>query len=99
MEGAIRVPDLIKELDTFNTSFFGNLSVRFSRCQFLFNVVGAGTTEYNDIKEGVGSETVGSVDRHTSSLARSVESRDNLVFPVLVDSQNLARVLGWNTTH
>ena len=99
MKGAVRVPDPIKELDTFNTSFFGNLSMRFSRCQFLFDVVGAGTTEYNDIKEGVGSKTVGSVDRNASSLARSVESRDDLVFPILVDGQNLTRVLGWNTTH
>ena len=99
MEGAIRVPDLVKELDAFDAGFFGNLFVRFSRCQFLFDVVGAGTTEYNDIKEGVSSKTVGSVDRHASSLARSVEPRDNIVFPILVDGQNLARVLGWNTTH
>ena len=99
MEGAIRVPDLIKELDAFDSGLFGNLSVGSARCQVLFDVVGAGTAEYNDIKEGVGSEAVGSVNRHTSGLTRSVESGDNLVFPIFVDGQNLARVLGWNTAH
>ena len=99
MEGAIRVPDLIKELDAFDTSLFGNLSVGFAGCQFLFDVVGAGTTKYNDIEERVGSEAVGSVNRHASSLTRGVESRDYLVFSILVDGQNLTRVLGWNTAH
>ena len=99
MEGAVRVPDLIEEVDAFNTGLLRNLFMGFSRCQFLLDVIGAGTTEDNDVKEGVGSKTVGSVNRHASSLTRSVESRNHFVLAVLVDGQNLTRVLGWNTTH
>jgi hypothetical protein len=85
VEGAVGVPDLIEELDAFNTSFFRYLFVGLTRCQALLDVVGAGTTENDDIEKGVCSQPVGTVDRHTSGLARSIEPRNNLVLAILVD--------------
>lgn len=99
MEGAIGVPDLIKELDTLNAGFFRDLFVGLSRRKVLLDVVGAGTTENDDIEKGVCSQSVGSMDRHTSGLTRSIESRNNLVLAILVDGQNFTRVFGWDTTH
>ena len=99
MEGAVRVPDLIEEVNAFHAGLFRNLFVGFPWCRVLLYVVGAGTTEDDDVKEGVGPETVGSVNGHASSFTRSVESRNNLVLAVLIGGQNLTRVLGWNTAH
>ena len=99
MKGAVGVPDPIEEINAFDASLFRNLFVGFARCQILLDVVSTGTTEDNDIEEGVGSETVGAVNGYASSLTRSVESRNNLVLAILVDGQNFARVLSWNTTH
>ena len=99
MEGTVGVPDLIEELDTLNAGFLRDLFMGLPRCQVLLNVVGAGTTKNDDIEKGVCSQSVGSVDRYTRGLTRSIESRDNLVLAILVDGQNFARVFGWDTTH
>ena len=99
VEGAVGVPDLIEEFNAFDARLFGNTFVGFARCQVLLDVDCTSTTEDDDIEEGVGSETVGSVNRYASSLTCSVEPRNNLVFAVLINGQNLAGVLGRNTTH
>lgn len=55
----------------------------FPRTEVLLNMVGACTTEDNNIQQRVGTEAIGTVDGDTGSFASSVESRNNLVFAIL----------------
>ena len=57
--------------------------MRLARSQSLLNVVGAGTTEDDNIKEGVGTETVSTMDRDASSFTSGIETRNNFVFATL----------------
>jgi hypothetical protein len=57
------------------------------------------TTKDNQIQERVGTQTVSTVDRHASGLTAGVETGDDLVLTVLVDSENLTSVAGRDTTH
>ena len=82
--GAIRVPDLVQELDALKTSFIRDLLMGLARSQGLLDVVGASATEDDNIEERVGTETVCTVYRDTSSLTGSIQTRDDLVFAVLV---------------
>ena len=99
VEGAIRVPDLIEELDALNTGLFGNLFVGFARCHVFLYVDCTSTAEDDDIKQGVGSKAVGSVDGYASSFACSIKSRDNLILAVLIDGQNFTREFSRNAAH
>ena len=59
-----------------------------SRRQSLLNVMGASTTEDDDIEERVGAETVRAVDGHTGGLTGSIQTRDDLVLAVLIKMNN-----------
>ena len=58
--------------------------MRLAGCQSLLDVVSAGPAENNDIEERIGAETVGAVDGYTSRLASRIETRNNLVFAILM---------------
>lgn len=70
-----------------------------SRGEVLSDVVGASTTEDDDIQKRVGTETVSTVDGDTSSLASGVQSGDDLVLAVFVNRDDFTSVLGRDTTH
>jgi hypothetical protein len=61
--------------------------------------VGNGTAKDNQVKKGIGAETVGSVDGHTGGFTGGEKTRDDLVVAVLVDGKNLTSVPSWDTTH
>jgi len=57
--------------------------VRLSRLEGLGDVVGASSSEDDDIEKGVGSESVGSVNGNTGGLSSGVESRNDDVVSIL----------------
>jgi hypothetical protein len=57
------------------------------------------TTEDNQIKQGVGTQAVSTVDRHTGGLTTGVQTGNNLLLALLIHVDNLTSVLGWDTTH
>lgn len=57
--------------------------MRLTRLEGLLDVVRACTTEDDDVKQGIGAETVCAVHGDAGSLTRSIQSRDNLVFTIL----------------
>mmetsp|Transcript_11997 Transcript_11997/g.21516 ORF Transcript_11997/g.21516 Transcript_11997/m.21516 type:complete len:570 (-) Transcript_11997:118-1827(-) len=65
----------------------------------LTDTVGASTTEDDDIEEGVGTKTVGTMDRGASSLTSSHETANNLVRLLGSGLEDLTLVVGGNTTH
>lgn len=93
------VPDLVKEFNALKSGLLGDLLVRLSGSQVVLDVVGTCTSKDDEIQQRVSSKAVGSMDGDTGGLAGSVETRNNLVLAILVDSQNLSGVLGRNTTH
>ena len=81
------------------TSLFGDLLVWLARRERLLDIVSASTAEDDNVKQGVGTETVSAVDGNRSSFTSGVETGNNLVVAVLVDGENLTSVPGRNTTH
>ena len=73
-----------------HASLLGDLLVGLSGSEGLLDVVCASTTEDDDVKERVRTETVRAVDGHTCSLTSGVETGDDLVLAVLdvTHSQN-----------
>lgn len=63
------------------------------------DVVGDSTTEDDDIEEGVGTETVSTVDGDRRSLSSGVETRNDLVVAVLINGEDLTSVTSGDTTH
>jgi hypothetical protein len=82
-EGTARVPDPVEVLDRLPSQVGGHLLVGLSGLEGLGDVKGASSSEDDDVKEGVGTESVGSVDGHTGGLSSGVESRDDDVVSIL----------------
>ena len=91
--------DLVEEGDGLGTSITGDLLVWHAWSEVVANSVGNGTTEDDEVEEGVGTETVGSVDGNASGLTASEETWNDLVLALLVNGKDLTSVLGWDTTH
>src|SRR5690554_1821533 len=79
--------------------FFGSAVNLKAAAQLLFDVQASRTTEYNQVQQGVTTQTVGTVNRHTSSLTTGKQARDRLVVAVFVLGQGLATYVGGNTAH
>src|SRR5690554_6390651 len=79
--------------------FFGSDIDLKAAAQLLFDVPASRTTEYNQVQQGVTTQTVGTVHRHTSSLTTGKQARDRLVVAVFVLGQGLATYVGGNTGH
>lgn len=67
--------------------------------EVLFDVVGTCSTEDDDVEQRVGTQSVGTVYRDTGSFTGGVQSWNDLILSVLVDSQDLSGVLGGDTSH
>jgi len=92
-------PDLVKVLNSREASILGDSLVGLARSESVPDVVSNSAAKDDDVKERVGTETVSAVDGHTSCFTSSVETGDNLVLAVLIDSDDLTSILGGNTTH
>lgn len=97
--GQASSPNLIEEIDSLQTGLSRDLLVGLSRGHGITDVVSDGTTEDDDIEEGVGTETVSTVHGNRSGFTSGVETRDDLVVAVLVDGDDLTSVAGRNTAH
>lgn len=97
--GAVGISDLVEDLDVLGTSIGGNRLQGGTGSEVVSDGVGDGTTEHNQIQEGVGAQSVSTVDRHTSSLTTREQTRDNLVLTVLINGKDLTSVSSRNTTH
>ena len=84
VQRAIRVPDLVQELDTVQACLIRNLLVWLARSQGLLDVVSAGAAEDDDVQKRVSAETVRTVDGYASSLASSIQAGNNLVVAALL---------------
>lgn len=84
-ERSSRVPDPIEVLDRLVSEVIRKNLVGLSRLEGLGDVVGASSSEDDDIEKGVGSESVGSVNGNTGGLSSGVESRNDDVVSVLVE--------------
>lgn len=97
--GAVRRPDLVEHLDGLGTGIGADGCVLGARGEVVADGVGDGTAENDQVEKGVGSETVGTVHGHASSLAAGKQTRNDLVVTALVDRENLTSVPRGNTTH
>src|SRR5690554_4991548 len=79
--------------------FFGSAVNFKAATQLLFNVQASRTTEHNQVKQGVTTQTVSAVYRHTSCFTAGKQARDWLVDAVFVLGQGLATHVGRNTAH
>lgn len=58
-----------------------------------------GTTEHDQVKQRVGTKTVGTVDRDTGGLTAGVQTGNGLVVALSILGQDLTVVVGGDTTH
>jgi hypothetical protein len=98
-QGSRRVPDFVELLDRLSSKVVLHGLVWCTRGQVLLDVVGACSTENDNVEQRVGSESVGSVDRDTGGFTSSVKTWNDLVFSLFVDSEDLSSVLGRDTSH
>lgn len=54
-------------------------------------MIGASTAKYDDIQEGVCTETVGTVDGHGGSLTSGIQTRNNLILAVLQEQERISQ--------
>lgn len=87
--GSIARSDLVQTLDAVHTGILRDLLVGHAGLEVRGNVVGAGATKDDDVEEGVGSETVGTVDGNAGGLTSGVESRNDDVVAVLRSQNSL----------
>lgn len=97
--GAVGGTDLVENLDRVSTSISRQRVELRAGLEVVADGVRDGTAEDDEIEEGVGTETVSTVDGHTGSLTAGEETGHNLVLALLVDGKNLTSVAGGDTTH
>ena len=73
--------------------------MRFAFLQSVLDVMSTGSSEDNDIEERICAKTICTVNTDTSGFAGSVQSRDDSLFSIFVDSENFPSILRWDTTH
>lgn len=97
--GAVRVADLVEDLNVVSTSIGSKRLQLGTGGEVVADGVRNGTAKDDQVEKRVGTETVSTVDRHASSFTTSEQTRDNLVLALLVNSENLTSVASGNTTH
>lgn len=70
-----------------------------ARLQGVRDGVGDGTAEDDQVQQGVGAQSVGTVDGDTGGFTAGHQAWDHLVLAVLVDGETLTGPLGGDTTH
>lgn len=66
------LPYLVEEFDTLQTSFSGNLLVRFTGSERILDMMRARTTEDDNVKERVRAETVRTMHGHACRLSSCI---------------------------
>lgn len=97
--GTVRLADLVEVLDGVGGGVGAQGLELGAGARGVTDLVGDGTAKDDKIQQGVGTQTVGTVDGHTGGLTAGVQTGDNLVVAGLVDGQDLTSVLGGDTTH
>jgi hypothetical protein len=95
----VRITNAVNPSNTFFSSILLELGDALARFEIGSNMVGAGTAEYNNIQQRIGSETVGAVYRSTSSLTSSIETRHNVIWITVLHCHDLTMVVGGDTSH
>ena len=62
------------------------------------DMVGGSTAEHDDMEQRVHIKTVSSVHREASSFTSSLQTRDNVIIPILDNGKNLTSVFGRDNT-
>lgn len=83
VERAVRVSNLVKVLNALDTGFLWNLLVGLSGRQGLLDVVGACSSENDDVQKRIGSKSVRAVNRYASGFSSSVQTRNNFILTLL----------------
>mmetsp|Transcript_18145 Transcript_18145/g.53028 ORF Transcript_18145/g.53028 Transcript_18145/m.53028 type:complete len:423 (-) Transcript_18145:356-1624(-) len=101
---ALGIAEFVEVCDRGITRILGQRWHRCSRLGNLCDAICAGSPEDDNVQEGVGTESVGAVDRSASDLACSKESRDDGVVVlsaicVLLDPDDFAKVVRWDASH
>ncbi|KAI6755199.1 hypothetical protein HG531_004305 [Fusarium graminearum] len=83
--GAVGGSDLVEGLDVVRSSVSSGGLQSITGVELVANGVRNGTTKDNKIEKRVGTQTVSTVDGHTSGLTTSVQTRNNLVLTLLIN--------------
>ena len=97
--GSAGGPDLVEVLDLLGTVVGGDGLEGLAGGSLVTDGVGDGSSEDDEIEQGVGTETVSTVDGHASSFTASVETGDDLVVALSIDGEDLTGVPRGDTTH
>lgn len=65
----------------------------------LLDSLSSGSAKYDKIQQGVGSKSVGAMDRGARVLASGVEAWNDVVVEVGIGVDTLRSPVGWNTAH
>ena len=95
----VSITEAIEVLEASTTSVSRKRSLLLTRLGDLADTVGSSTTEDDDIEEGVGTATVGTVDGGAGGLTSSEETLDDLLSVLLGGLEDLSEVVGRKTTH
>lgn len=95
----VGVSHLVKVSNGLVTNVSRDRGKRSTGGKSLGDSVGNGSAEDNQIEQGVGSKSVGTVDGDTGGLTTGEQTLDNLVLTVLILSKDLTGVSRGDTTH
>jgi len=93
------VAEFVEHGNRLFTSVSGEGSLLSAGGHVLLGDFSSGTAENNKIEQGVGSETVGSVDRSTGSLTSGEEARNFTIIAFLVHGDDLGGVVSGDSAH
>lgn len=96
---AVSIAELVEDLNRVSTSISAERLESLARGEVIADSVGNGTAENNQVEQGVGTETVSTVDGHASGFTTGEETGHNLVVALLINSEHLTSVPGGDTTH
>lgn len=65
----------------------------------FFNVVCTSTAKDDNVEQGVGTESVSTVDRDTGGFAGGIKTGNDLVVALFIDGEDFAGVFSGNTAH
>ena len=95
----VSITEAVEVLEASTTSVSRKRSLLLTGLGDLADTVGSSTTEDDDIEEGVGAETVGTVDGGAGGLTSGEETLDDLLGVLLGGLEDLSEVVGRKTTH
>ena len=91
--GTLRVSEFIESFDGFLTSILGEFRLGFTILDEFSSLLGSSSTEDDQIQEGVGTQTVSTMDGGATDFTSSHETRNDLVITVFIDGQSLMEII------